>query len=233
MGEKAIGPDSGAPPEPLAAATVILLREDARRGVELLLMKRHHKQSFMGSAFVFPGGRLDAADRDPELAAHSLGLSAGEASAKLDETGIDESMALGLFFAAVRETFEEAGVLMAATETGEPIDLRPGTDDGSGLMKYRREIHDGRISLKELAVSEHIRFSLGDLAPYSRWITPEIEKKRFDARFMLARVPKGQAPVHDAVEMTESLWITPLEALKRHEAGQITHMPPKLNTLEE
>jgi len=214
------------------AATVILTRDKDGAPFELFLMQRHQKQSFMGSAFVFPGGRLDEADCDSSLAAYGQGLSAEEAKLKLNEPGLSKEKTFGLFFAAVRETFEEAGVLLAAHTSGGKIDFSEH-EINSRYNAYRSKLHNQEISLKELAQKEDIRYSLDLLEPYAHWITPENEFKRFNTRFLLARMPRNQAPIHDSVEMTESLWITPADALKQQEAGKILLMPPTLKTMEE
>ena len=217
---------------PADAATIILLREQAGTPFEIFMMRRHQDQAFMGSAYVFPGGRLEEGDLDPELAAYAGGLSGEEARARLQEPELDGSVALGLFFAAVRETFEESGVLLAVRADGSPIDFKDAETSGR-FGRQRVDLYEGRMSLKTLAETENLRFRLDRLTPYARWITPEVEGKRFDTRFLLARMPSGQAPVHDQVEMTASLWTSPAEALAGQAAGRILLVPPTLKTMEE
>jgi 8-oxo-dGTP pyrophosphatase MutT (NUDIX family) len=212
-------------PQPRNAATVILLRENGRQPFEFFLMRRHRNQSFMGGAFVFPGGALDAADCDPGLEKYVKNGSAQKIVARLNEHLTQKETSLGLFFAAVRETFEEAGVLLA--------DLLPDQNLAQRCTSYRKALHSGSLSLKALADSENIFFALDDLMPYSRWITPEIEGKRFDTRFFVARMPKHQKSEHDHVELVDSLWITPEEALKKQVDHEILLMPPTLKTIEE
>ena len=218
--------------KPLDAATVILARENTDQDFEIFLMRRHRNQSFMGSAYVFPGGRLDKADTGRQLTAYSQGLAAEEAVATLNEPGLDHDLALGLFFAAIRETFEEAGVLLAVPASGGVLDFKD-QETGSRFETYRRKIHDQEMTLKDLAEEEELVYALDLLTPYSHWITPDIESKRFDTRFLLARMPKNQAPIHDSIEMTESLWVSPAKALAGFEAGEILLMPPTLKTIEE
>jgi 8-oxo-dGTP pyrophosphatase MutT (NUDIX family) len=219
--------------EPLRdAATVILVRGLSDGPFELFLMRRHRNQAFMGGAFVFPGGRLDGADSDPGLGEWIGGLSPADARDRLQEPELSEAAALGLFMAAIRETFEEAGVLLARDEAGRPVDLA----DSATAVRYsacRTELHEGRLSLAELARREKIRFAPDLLAPYSHWITPTIEPRRFDTRFFLAALPEGQIPAHDRMELTESRWMTPATALAEHHAGRIVLMPPTLKTVEE
>ncbi|MEW6439724.1 MAG: NUDIX hydrolase [bacterium] len=220
------------PATPLDAATVILVRESARGPYEVLLMRRHRKQDFMGGAYVFPGGRLEEADCDPALAAWAGGVEAAAWKRRLQESEIAEQAALGLFFAALRETFEEAGVLLAYGSSGEILDLRDG-DTAGRFAGYRLQLMEGKLSLGELALRENLVYALDLLCPYSHWITPEIEPRRFDTRFFLARHPRGQLPIHDTIEMTRSAWMTPAAALGQSEAGNILLMPPTLKTLDE
>ena len=221
------------PVTPLDAATVMLIRETASANpFEVLLMRRHDRQSFMAKAFVYPGGQLDDADCEPGLVELAKGLTAEEAKQFLNEPDLSDEKALGLFIAAVRETFEESGVLLAESTTGKPLDFK---DHGvqQRFAEYRAMILQQEISLLDLAQKENLVFQLNNLKPYARWITPEVEKKRFDTRFFLATLPPGQQPIHDAREMTETLWIEPDKALSKQQKGDILLMPPTLKTLEE
>jgi 8-oxo-dGTP pyrophosphatase MutT (NUDIX family) len=217
---------------PRHAATVILVREADPGPFEVFLMRRHRRQSFMGNAFVFPGGRLEDGDSHPELARFSPGFSADQACQALREPHLPPETALGLYFAAIRETFEEAGALLAVRDSEEILDLAH-EDCRDRYRQYRLDLHAGRLALQDLARQENLHFRLELLTPYSHWITPEIESKRFDTRFLLARIPGRQKLSHDAVEMTESVWITPQGALARKEMGEMLLMPPTLITLEE
>jgi 8-oxo-dGTP pyrophosphatase MutT (NUDIX family) len=217
---------------PRDAATVILLRDRAERPYEVFLMRRHWDQAFMGGAYVFPGGRLDDTDADPELAACIGGFSAADAKRLLQEMDLPEATALGLFVAAIRETFEEAGVLLARDAYGSLVDLSD-PETAARFSCYRLELHEGRLTLAELVRRERLIFAPDHLIPYSHWITPEIESRRFNTRFFLARLPEGQVPDHDRMELTESSWMTPAFALAEHEAGRIVLMPPTIKTIEE
>jgi len=218
---------------PLDAATVILLRETpAANPFELLLMRRHAKQSFMGKAFVYPGGQLDPADCTPGLAVFASGITAEDVKQRLNEPDLPNEKALGLLFAAVRETFEESGVLLARSTSGKDIDFND-QKIRERFAEYRTMIHQQEMTLEDLAEKEGLFFKLKDLIPFAHWVTPEAERKRFDTRFFMARMPFGQEPVHDSREMTETLWTTPGKAFSKHDAGEILLMPPTLKTIDE
>lgn len=217
---------------PLDSATVILTRESGQGQFKVFLMRRHRDQDFMGGAFVFPGGRLDEGDCDPHLLSHTRGFTGFEAKKRLQAPEVTEEKALGLFFAALRETFEEAGILLAYDQSGQVIGFGEGETAGR-FAGYRLKIHDHGLSLRDLAEREHLTFALDLLTPYSHWITPEIESKRFSTRFFLARQPPEQIPFHDTIEMTKSEWLTPSAALEQQLEGRILLMPPTLKTLEE
>ncbi len=218
--------------EPLDSATVILTRESTKGQFQVFLMRRHRGQDFMGGAFVFPGGRLDDGDCDPDLLRYTTGFTAADARNGLQAPDLPEATALGLYFAALRETFEESGILLAYDGTGQTIDLAEGETAGR-FAQYRLQIHDQSVSLCEMAEKEGISYALDLLTPYSHWITPEIESKRFSTRFFLASKPPEQIPFHDTIEMTNSIWLTPAAALEQQKAGKILLMPPTLKTLEE
>lgn len=214
------------------AATVILVRDRNDGSCEIFFMRRHHNQAFMGGAFVFPGGSLDDGDCHPALKEHLQGIGPEELPLRLQEPDLPESTALGLHLTAIREMFEEAGVLLAMDESGRVLDFREAERAGR-FAAYRDALHRGEITLLDLAARESLCFLPGLLVPYAHWMTPEIESKRFDTRFFMARLPAGQQPIHDGDELTASVWMTPARALADHGAGRITLMPPTLKTVEE
>ncbi len=217
--------------EPDDAATVILLRETPGTTWEVFLLRRHAKQNFMGGAHVFPGGRLEEADMDPALIPHIFPGDLPE-NLRLKEEGLSLDKARGLFVAAIRETFEEAGIFPGCGASGEPLPALEGPL-AERFSTYRQDLHAGKITLLELLHRENIRLDFRLLAPYSHWITPAIETRRFDTRFFLARIPPGQRPLHDSRELTASAWFSPEAALAGQDRGEITLMPPTLKTLEE
>lgn len=206
-----IDPDIKQPATPKDAATVIVLREP----FEVFMVRRHAKSGFMAGAYVFPGGRLDDADCDAALHAHALGRTPAQCAEVLHED--DVAVSTGLFFAAIRETFEEAGVLLA---------------EGSLAHEERDRLHGHEVTLVQLAKREGLRFHLDLLVPQARWITPTVESRRYDTRFFLARASRDVAASHDTHETTDSAWMTPQQALDREAAGEISLPPPTLRTLQ-
>ena len=205
------------------AATVVLVRDAVDAGgLEVLLLERHLDSDFAGGALVFPGGKVD--ERDAQLD------PARWRGADLDRWGVamgtDPAGALGLLVAAVRETFEEAGVLLASRSDGSPVtsdDL--ATDDAMEIRRglaARGEDVDWR---PWLAANGYV-LDLGQLGFWSWWVTPEGQHKRFDTRFLLATVPPGQIAQHDAQEITGMRWTRPADALRAQVAGEATVIYP-------
>jgi 8-oxo-dGTP pyrophosphatase MutT (NUDIX family) len=206
------------PATPRDAATLILLRPGARAPFEIFLVKRHARSSFMASAYVFPGGKLDDADAEPAVLARAVGRSPEQAARALAEPDAP-TRAVALYVAAIRETFEEAGILLA------------DVDSGADLAAARTQLAAG-ASFAEVLASLDARLRLDQLVPYTRWITPVVEPRRFDARFFLAVAPAGQTGSHDAHETTDAAWLSPAAALAEVAAGTIQLPPPTLRTLE-
>ncbi len=202
------------------AATVMLLRDAPR--LEVFLLRRHSRSSFMANAWVYPGGQLDLADVHPQNRDVICGMTP-ETAEQILRTPQDE--AVGLFLAAVRETFEEAGVLLTSVDSPS---LEPGP-----RHKYRELLQAQKLSLLQVAQAEALRFDLAELAFFAHWITPTIEPKRFDTRFFVARAPEEQVANHDKIETTDSIWTTPGEALDRARRADILLAPPTIRTLEQ
>ena len=197
---------------PRDAATVVLLRDGAR-GVEVYLVKRSRTVDFMAGAHVFPGGRLDKDD----TSATACALLTADVAVLRERLGepLQATHAAGLFIAAIRETFEEAGLLLGELAAGWRMD------------DARRAVGEGAHFTTLVS-----RLNATALVPWVRWITPEISPKRFDARFFLARTPDGQEPKVDGHEATEGLWITPGEAQRQWEHGEILLAPATAKSIE-
>ncbi|MGH2728360.1 MAG: NUDIX hydrolase, partial [Actinomycetota bacterium] len=177
--------------------------------------------------YVFPGGTIDARDLDAEGAAHLDGPDAAGAAAHIDAP---EDRALAFYLCAIRETFEEAGVLLARHD-GAAVRF---DDDAVArrFAEHRRAFNARGGSLAALAWDEGIRYAGDLLHYYARWITPEFAPKRYDARFFVATMPEGQEPLHDDVETTASTWIRPVDALARAAEGLFSIIFPTRKTLE-
>jgi len=214
------------------AATVIVVRNGSRGQYEIFMMRRHSNQSFMGGAYVFPGGRLDEADCDPAFYPFIDGLAAGDAGRFLQEPDLPGETALGLCVAAIRETFEEAGVLLASGSRGEAIDFSD-LETAERYRAHRQALNERKTIFAGIVRREGIRLTMDRLIPFSHWITPDIESKRFDTRFFLAWLPDCQVPVHDNRELVESRWLMPGEALELHRRREIILMPPTLKSMED
>jgi 8-oxo-dGTP pyrophosphatase MutT (NUDIX family) len=214
------------------AATVILIRPSKAGDWEIFLARRHQKQAFMAGAYVFPGGQLEETDSGPQLENYIKTVDVFNPCRLLQDSSLPKEKALGFFIAAIRETFEEAGILLGGKATGKFVSFY----DKNVLKRfndYRRELNTSQITLAEIARKEKILLFPDTLIPYAHWITPEFEKMRFNTRFFLAKLPPDQTPVADAVELTESLWVTPQKALEMHRERKIILMPPTLKTIEE
>ncbi|HZU12877.1 MAG TPA: hypothetical protein VFB58_08560 [Chloroflexota bacterium] len=194
---------------PVDAATVMVVRHGVPVGEswQVYMVRRPVRSDFAADVFVFPGGKVDGSDRDPALSDWVDGHPDQENA----PDGRDEWRALRI--AAVRELFEEAGVLMAH-RPDEPVVRLVGAD-AERFDKYRRRLRAGDLTMLELAREENLRFALDRLKPFSRWITPETFPRRFDTRFFIALMPEHQTPIHDAEEATASVWIAPGDAVRR------------------
>ncbi len=213
----------GAPPSgPKLASTVMLLRDLPSGGIEVFLVKRSGKSSFMGGAYVFPGGKVDADDGSAEIEAAVLPETLTQAAARLG----DRRAALSLGVAAVREVLEEAGVLLGrgpGRQAPEPATIRAA----------REALNDRQARFSDLAKGAAWELDLSLLEPWSHWITPSREPKRFDTRFYVARAPAEQQASSDRYETTDAVWLSPSVALERHAALEIFLPPPTLVNLLE
>jgi 8-oxo-dGTP pyrophosphatase MutT (NUDIX family) len=216
---------------PKKAATVILLRDKKPEGFEVFLLKRHEKSSFMGGNFVYPGGRVDRDDGSLEVCSLSQGMTFNEAQTILGGTFSQEE-SFAHWIAAIRELFEEAGILLAYDHQGNLFRTR-NRDEQERFLNYRELLQKGKISICELAQRETLLFALDELYYYAHWITPEARSERFDTRFFLAQYPLGQEASHDQKETTAGIWITPRKALEENLKGEVMLSPPTLKTLED
>jgi 8-oxo-dGTP pyrophosphatase MutT (NUDIX family) len=216
---------------PKKAATVILLREGKPEGFEIFLLKRHEKSSFMGGNFVYPGGRVDREDGSLETCSLCSGVTP-EGAFQLFGKALPSDECLAHWVAGIRELFEEAGVLLAYDQQGKSLHLTNPTDK-ERFLSYRDLIHEGKMSICQLAQEEKLLFALDQLHYYAHWITPEARSERFDTRFFLAFHPAGQEASHDQRETTIGVWLSPRKALEKNSGGEVALSPPTLKTLED
>ncbi len=212
------------PAVPVPAATVILLR-DAKQSPEVLLIERHARSQFLPDIYVFPGGRVDQGDA--ALADRLGGLSGSEA-ARLGE-GRSHEDAIALCVAAIRETFEESGILLARRR-GKPELLDAPT--AQALSRHRQAVQEERVPFREIVLASDLELAADLLSPHGHWITPEMVPQRFDTLFFAALAPAGQLAAHDGVEATDHVWIRPEDALEQCRAEQRRMIFPTLCNLE-
>ena len=216
-----------APPEKptvaVAAATVVLMR-DGGDGPEVLLLRRNRRTGFVPGAYVFPGGRVDRADGDEELARRWDSLTPAGAGARLGLPADADPPAIAYYAAAIREAAEETG-LWPGVELSRQVtdgDLRDAREDLMRGASFVRVLRGLGARLNGPAV-EYI----------AHWVTPVVEPRRYDTRFFAARVPRRSRALHDEREMTDSLWLTPAAALARHRRGRLPMIFPTIRTLED
>ena len=201
------------------AATVVLLR-DAASAMEVFLLKRHGLSDVLGGAYVFAGGKVDRQDADLDMARY-LDRPPAELHASLNEPELDAVTAASLYVAALREVLEESGVLFTQGAT-----QREAT-------RAQALLRSG-CSFDGMLAQLGLRLQTQSLAPWSRWITPpmpSVTNKRFDTRFFVSELPAGQIASHDNHEATDSVWLTPADALQRYLAGKIELAPPQIMSL--
>jgi 8-oxo-dGTP pyrophosphatase MutT (NUDIX family) len=225
LGEAARAILSGAlaPAQPRDAATVMLLRSGSD-GLEVYMLRRQASMAFAPGAFVFPGGSVDARDTEEQVA--WAGPGDAEWGRIFDAPPAD---ARALVCAAVRETFEESGVLLA----GESADSVVADTTSEAFEADRHALLDKSVSLAELLGRRNLVLRADLLRPWSRWITPVVEPRRFDTRFFAAALPAGQRTRDVGGEASEVAWVTPAKALQDWERGEIRLFPPTAVTLSE
>jgi 8-oxo-dGTP pyrophosphatase MutT (NUDIX family) len=208
------------------AATVMVVRDRAAgEAIEVLMLQRNRAAAFAGGAHVFPGGALDPSDSSPEMAARCTGRTEEEANERL---GI-ESGGLGFYVAAVRECFEEAGILLAGRDDGDVLRLEG--DEGRRLAAGRRGLNARTTTFAALCEAEELFLPLGRMEYFSHWITPAGAPRRFDTRFFVVEAPAHQVAVHDEGETVGSRWIAPLDALAHHADGTFDLLLPTMENL--
>ncbi len=218
------GPDRGA--VPLRDAATVLILRDGTEGLEVFMLRRNLNSDFVGGAYVFPGGAVDPADREADLDPICEGRSDTDASRRL---GIERG-GLAFWVAAIRESFEEAGVLLAYDADGDIVDL-DHADGTARWAEHRTAVDTGARRLIEVCRAERLRLAVDGMHYFGHWITPEGAPRRYDTRFFLAGAPDRQTPLHDDHEVIANEWLRPADALRRVEVGELTMMPPTIASL--
>lgn len=233
------GQPAARPVAPARLASSLLLVRDGAQGLELFLLARHPATAFAPGALVYPGGAVDESDRNPALRQRAQGV------AEIDDEG------LALRIAAIREAFEEGGILFARPRPrGSGADAAPAADpdataspdpDAAGALldderveairrRFAARLADHSLDMAELAEAEDLAFACDRLVPFAHWITPESQPRRFDTHFFLAAAPAGQTARHDGHESVDSLWIAPGALVEGANAGQWYVMfPTRMN----
>jgi len=220
---------------PRDAATVILLREpktDRGRGFEVLMARRSSKSSFVPSSYVFPGGRVDEEDCRSGMIDFCNDSDIERVRETSDEM-LHPEKKLGIWIAAIRETFEEMGLLFASRESDSLIKFQDTDECAQRFAEYRKHIAEGRLRFAEMLHKEGLTLTLHRLFYFSRWITPELSPKRYDTRFFIAEAPDCQEALHDGHELTTHIWTTPGEALAHYRGNKFHMVVPTIVTLEE
>ncbi len=218
--------DRAASPAAARHASTVLLLRDGARGVEVFMERRHIQSDFVGGAYVFPGGRVDPEDRVDE--ALCRGLTDREASARL---ALEEG-GLTFYVAAIRECFEEAGVLLAYGRDGRILDFSDRAVE-ERFERLRTELNAGERSLLDIAAAESLTLATDRISYWAHWITPEGQPRRYDTRFFVTRAPRNQTAAHDDRELTSSAWVTAREAVERGRRGEWTIIFPTIRNLRK
>jgi 8-oxo-dGTP pyrophosphatase MutT (NUDIX family) len=211
-----------APAQPRPAATVVLLRSVA--GAQEVYLLRRHAAMVFGGMFAFPGGAVDPRDAD-----HAVAWAGPSAQAWASRMGCTESEARALVCAAIRETFEEAGVLLAGpTESSVVSDTT-----GPGWEADRAALVARSLAFTEFLDRRRLVLRTDLLAYWAHWITPEFEPRRFDTRFFVAVMPEGQHPRDVSGEADHVIWMRPQDAIAGVDAGEMAMLPPTYVTVSE
>ena len=219
-------PPDAPPPAPVRDAATVMLVRDGADGVEVFLFRRVASMVFAAGMHVFPGGRVDAADGDPDLPWE--GPEPAVVGAAL---GASPDAARSLVAAAVRETFEECGVLLAAPPGGGPVGGL--VDVAGGWDAVRREVLEQRATLGDVLRGHGLVLRADTLTPWARWVTPPGEVRRYDTRFFLVPMPPEQQAHDLGGEGEHAQWVPAREAVRRWQAGEAAMLPPTITTCEE
>jgi 8-oxo-dGTP pyrophosphatase MutT (NUDIX family) len=217
--------------QPRNASTVVLLRPGDNGDFKILLTRRPPQMKFLGGYYVFPGGAVHPEDYSSRVLERCRGLSANDARRILGAHD-NAIQALGHWVAVVRELFEEVGVLLCLTQSGDEVDLRDPADKDRIEFK-RQAIVKNELNFGSFLESESLICDLSRAVYFDHWVTPEIYSMRFDTRFYIARLPSYQIPLDASEEVIDSLWLAPQDALSRINRHDFPILPPTTTVLAE
>ncbi|MBT2478639.1 NUDIX hydrolase [Streptomyces sp. ISL-94] len=218
---RALADGSLTPVAPRRAATVMLLR-DTPAGPAVHMLRRRASMAFAGGAYAYPGGGVD-----PRDAEHQVGWAGPSRQDWAARLGTDPAAAQAIVCGAVRETFEEAGVLLA----GETEDTVVGDTTGDAWEADRQALVARELSFAEFLDRRGLRLRSDLLGAWARWITPEFEPRRYDTWFFVAALPESQRTRNASTEADRTVWIRPADAAGGYDKGELLMMPPTISTL--
>ena len=206
------------PVQPIRPAATVIIVRDVGDPFEIFMLRRTSSAAFAGGMYVFPGGRVDGEDHLHAYDAIRRGPTEDQ-QAQQHALGTEWR---GYWIAGIRETFEEAGLLLAYSNHGDQAELLAYPDDASRARfdDYRHEVHDKTATLREICQRESLELAVDRIHYFNRWVTPLGRPRRFDTRFFIAEAPMGQTGQHDDKETDDSVWISPSEALRRNTADE-------------
>jgi 8-oxo-dGTP pyrophosphatase MutT (NUDIX family) len=214
------------PVVPRRAATVMLLRDTPDGGPLVHMLRRRASMAFAGGAYAYPGGAVDPRD---EAAGEGIGWAGPSRAQWADRLGVDATAAQGVVCAAVRETFEEAGVLLA----GPDADTVVADTTGDDWEADRAALVARELSLAEFLDRRGLLLRSDLLGAWARWITPEFEARRYDTFFFAAALPSGQRTRNASTEADRVVWTAPADAAAGYDRGELLMMPPTIATLRQ
>lgn len=212
--------------EPQDASAIVLLREiPDKRDFEVFMVQKHQDLKFAGGTYVFPGGKVEPLDYDPRIEKICAGLTFQKAHSILMETA-QLPIGLGYWVAAIRELFEETGILLAYDKRNSIVKV------SDKFLSWRNRMEQKQISMLDIALEEDLTLATDLIFYFSFWITPEVSPIRYSTRFFIAKLPEEQVACHDGGEIVAGVWVTPKEAMERYKAGEFPIMFPVFHNLK-
>jgi len=217
---------------PRDSASLVLLRDSLRSGgcMEVLMLRRHAQSAFLPGAYVFPGGAVEPGDYGPAAEGICRGVTS-EVAHSIVADACSPAAALGFLVAAIREAFEEAGILLAYREYPQLVTL--AGEERVRFDRYRVQMREDPSAFVTLLQQEGLKLAVDRLFYFARWITPDAAPIRFDTRFFVAEAPPYQAVVHDAWETTDSQWIGLDDVVARRRSGELAIAFPTFSLIKE